>query len=112
MNRKVFWAGFGASLLCLLVWLGYGLSPAWRLTVLDMFGVPPVYVNLPTSLKVTGLIFSALNLPVTLLAGWFVQLEALRPWTAAARGLLMAVSCLLLSALWWWLLARVLRRRK
>jgi hypothetical protein len=104
MSRSVFVAGFGLSVLLLLVWVGYGISPQWRPTVLSNFD--GVYVSLPVSLKITGLLFTLLNLPATLAAAGLVSLEDLQRFTPATRAVSMAILCTTFSAAWWWLLAR------
>jgi hypothetical protein len=56
MNCKVFWWGFGLSVLLLSMLLAYGLSPRWHDSLLIPFGSDfggrPAYVNLPVPLKI------------------------------------------------------------
>lgn len=109
MSRKVFVAGFGLSLLLLSVWVGYGISSHWRLTVLSAFDGS--YVSLPTSLKITGLLFMVLNPPAALASAGLVSLEGIQGFAPAVRAISMAVFCAVFSAAWWWLLARWSARR-
>jgi hypothetical protein len=115
MNKSIFLAGFGISVVLVAVCMWYTFASPLSLGVLASFDVAhrDWYVHQPPIFNACVLTFAILNFPV-ILAWWGLQvtLDAIAALPPRTRAMVTFGSWIVLSGAWWALIAKWCDSRK